>query len=186
MVMLFPENQPPFFCYQHNIYFSSEELYKEHVANCLTLLSRKNVCRYIEQGKQMCGLNYETTTALIIHFLTEHGQYLCNHCDRYFSNMHELETHRHNGQLLHESKIKPSKLIQIILLFLLGPIKCPMCGKTFKSMAAIQKHQMMSHNPMADGSRGGNSFFSCEYCPHVFWQSFQLKTHQQEFHTVRA
>lgn len=87
-----------------DVSFSSEELYQKHMAECMDLLSKRNLCRYIEPGQSMCASYFNTTSALIFHYFLEHGRYLCNNCTLSFISLHELETHSHSVEQAHESK----------------------------------------------------------------------------------
>lgn len=57
----------------------------------------------------MCGKNYNTTSALIFHFLNEHFKYLCSNCDQYFDDVYDLEHHEHTHENVHDSEYKREK-----------------------------------------------------------------------------
>lgn len=103
MVVLYPEQANPLYCFQHDVTFSNQELFDGHMAECLDLLVKKNVCRFIEPGQPMCAVSFNTTSALIFHYFLEHGRYLCNNCTLSFFSMHDLEIHQHSVEQAHES-----------------------------------------------------------------------------------
>lgn len=104
MVVLYPEQINPLYCFQHDVTFSNKELFDGHMAECMDLLVKKNVCKFIEPGQPMCAVNFKTTSALIFHYFLEHGRYLCNNCTLSFFSMHDLEVHQHTVEQAHESK----------------------------------------------------------------------------------
>lgn len=95
MAVLYPDQFYSLYCFQHDVSFSSEEIYQKHMAECMDLLSKKNLCKYIESGQSMCASHFNTIPALIFHYFLEHGRYLCNNCTLSFLGLQELESHQH-------------------------------------------------------------------------------------------
>lgn len=109
MFVVLQKRDVPLRCYQHNIIFKNEIVYNEHMETCRKLCSVPNVCNYSWYGGTMCGKNYNTTSALIFHFLNEHFKYLCSNCDQYFDDVYDLEHHEHTHENVHDSEYKREK-----------------------------------------------------------------------------
>lgn len=157
------------------------------MAECLDLLVKKNVCRFIEPGQPMCAVSFNTTSALIFHYFLEHGRYLCNNCTLSFFSMHDLEIHQHSVEQAHESNywFKKPNSKYFYDLFIIEPVRCGYCGLPYRDMTSVQKHQTLMHNQKDKTSaRMGKWFFRCAFCPHVFRQRYQLRNHEQGFHLL--
>lgn len=92
------------YCFQHNIQFDNESMYKSHVEWCERFLEVRNLCSHIDENGLMCAREFQHVASLLAHSLQSHNSYLCVHCKDKFSTIEDLENHSHDTTHAYESR----------------------------------------------------------------------------------
>lgn len=118
----------------------------------------------------LCTLSFKLKNILSRHMLTHFPnsmrKFVCNCCDRRFSQSHSFKYHvEKKSPCFPIEKVKPTKaIVKKSRLF-----PCDTCGSSFKFKCLLIRHTLIH----------GSRMFKCEVCSKTFTRSDHLDTHKK-------